>query len=204
MPTPPTTSEEAKGRPAWEGGLPGQEGAVRGGPEGSQPAWWDGAAQNFRGASQVWKQRLRCLFQPFGQPGRPVPGATPAERPGSVEPTRSPGGLAAGQHSPCGSGGRKGTWGPEGRGKTHILWAHALCGSSGPGAAAQPPRTQRLCTTSEPRCPPGGGGGEAHTPVLARCRGRALNFQGKGCSVVQSATPVGAVPFSWEGPYSGG
>lgn len=35
----------------------GTEGAVLGGPAGSQPAWWDEAAQNFCRESQVW---TRC------------------------------------------------------------------------------------------------------------------------------------------------
>ena len=189
MPTPPEASEEAKARAGQGRRLAGQEGAVPGGPTGSQPAWWDGAGQNFHGASQVWKQCSRCLFQLFGQPGSPVPGATPAERPRSIESTRSPGGLATGQHNPCGSDSRKGTRGLEGRGKTHILWAHALCSSSSPEPwLSSPSREHSIFVPLQSSAACWG----VQTLALACCRGQDLNFQGEGCSVVQSTTPVGS------------
>lgn len=55
-------------------GLPGQEGAVLGGPAGGQPACCSEVAGNFHGESQEWEQPSERLLQQFGQPGRVVPG----------------------------------------------------------------------------------------------------------------------------------
>lgn len=134
---------EAQG---WRGGgLPGRKVLCSRAWAGGQPAAWrDGAAQNFHGASQVWQQCSERLFQLFGQPGSTVPGAR-CDR-GSVTPEHrsqhAAGGLAAGQHSPCGSDSRKDRGAQAGRGNPHP--GAPLCAARSPGPAPFPENTASL------------------------------------------------------------
>lgn len=151
------------------GGLPGRKVLCsRLGP-GGQPAWWDGAAQNFRGASQAWKQRSECLFQLFRQPGArcqvPV-------RQGQSDPEH-PSQHAAGAWPQVSTApAKRQQEGPGARaGREATSWGRSVQ----PGARLLPPEnTASLC---------GSGGCRHSTAVLSPAAGTETRLQGQSCSM---------------------